>query len=132
MPINQFFLSTLYKEQRAKRLLTKKRKNFFKIKKEDKKFYRDKKDDVSNSSSSSIEEDSYSDQQSNKKRKNNSIFLYEFENPEINDRILKKLRTGDRDIFLINKEKIEDYSTHDFQKDTIVRLKNRNFFSFLK
>lgn len=128
----------MYKEQRAKRLLTKKRKNFFKIKKEDKKFYRDKKDDVSNSSSFSMEEDSSSDQQSNKKRKSNSLFLYEFENPEINDRILKKLRTGDRDIFLINKDtkcevKIEeDYSTHDFQKDTIVRLKNRNFSHFLK
>lgn len=114
--------------------MMKKRKNVFKIKNEDKKKTLNtskKKEEFSNNSSFSLNA-SNTEQPSSKKRKSNSFF-YDFENPETDEHILKKIRKGDRNIFIINKDykgesslKSEENSSQNLVKDTVVRLKNRN------
>jgi len=63
-----------------------------------------------------------------RKRKFNT-YASDFENPEKDENILKKIRQGDKSIFLINKDvKSEiksEVSSKNLYKDTVVRLKNR-------
>ena len=116
-------------------MLLKKRKGIIKIKREDKKPFkhgeRDLKDEFS--SESSFSKNSSKIEQSstrlNRKRKFNE-FAANIENPETDEQILKKIRQGDKSIFLINKDvkseiKSQASNKKNSIKDTVVRFKNR-------
>ena len=118
--------------------MLKKRKTLLKIKKVDKKSnYNGNHENNTLSNNSSLSENSSNKENKLiKKRKFNS-FVSDFDNRENDEQILKKIRQGDKSIFLIQKEiikseiKSEPSLKDNFAKDTIVRLRNRMILKML-
>ena len=85
-------------------------------------------ENFSNNTSFSGNGSNFDHTNNNRKRKFNT-YASDFENLEKDENILKKIRQGDKSIFLINKDvKSEiksEVSNKNLYKDTVVRLKNR-------
>lgn len=116
-------------------MLLKKKKNLLKIRRDDKKTQKnigDENKELSNNSSISKNSSKIEQSRLSKKRKFNS-YAEDLEKPENDEHILKKIRQGDKSIFLINKDVKSEIKSEDSNKnksplkDTVVRFRNRKF-----